>query len=122
MRKGGMWRRTYLSITGNGLRYSAKKKSTNFLNIASVDHGSNREPCGSVRGTNRTVPHPTVRFVSETEPRRHGSVCGGHKPWRFVHGLPMVASFTTLHCSSIRSHPASSLYFTSSMKMLAIFH
>ena len=50
----------------------------------SVDHGSNREPCGSVRATNRTVPNPTVRFVSETEPRRHGSVRGGHKPRRFV--------------------------------------
>ena len=52
--------------------------------MRSVDHGSNREPCGAVRATNRTAPHPTVRFVSETEPLRHGSVRGGYEPWRFV--------------------------------------
>ena len=49
-----------------------------------VDHGSNREPCGSVRKQTEPCSTPTVRFAPRTALRRHSSVHGGYKPPRFA--------------------------------------
>ena len=64
--------------------------------MLSVDHGSNREPCGAVRPQTELCATPTVRFAPRTAPQRHGSVRGGGEPPRSTtvpRGSPRFAIF-----------------------------
>lgn len=89
--------------------------------LNSIEHDSNREPCGFVHATNRTVPHHTVRFVSETEPRPHGleggtnrsgSSCApvpGHRQWSQPHLFREYPPSPPVHPASLR--PGTCLLF-----------
>ena len=78
---------TYVRISA-GLQPSLTLSESHcFLGLritTSVDHGSNREPCGAVRPQTELCATSTVRFTPQTAPRRHGSVHGGCEPPRFV--------------------------------------